>query len=186
MPVVPGDVEDAAPQLDLLRDLGFNVVRLLVIWKALEPGPQENPAQLSVAGRQYLEGLLPIMDALYSRGLFVFIDFHQDIAHEIYGGDGFPDWALANDFLHPLPAPADMKDKTWQANYAIWTTVRARSCRHTLASFWKNSLVNERLSENQQNIARHVRTHFVATVGAVAAWFQALNDGNGHPAILGY
>ena len=33
------------------------------------------------------------------------IDFHQDIAHEVYGGDGFPDWALAIDEFHVKPIP---------------------------------------------------------------------------------
>src|SRR6185295_11772761 len=97
-PYLPFPIEDfanAQPELDRLRELGFNFVRLLVMWKALEPTPQAQPEILSAEGQAYLGNVKKIIDALYDRGIFVLVNFHQDIAHEIYGGDGFPDWALA-------------------------------------------------------------------------------------------
>ena len=47
-----------------------------------------------------------IIDELYTRNLYVILDFHQDIANEVYGGDGFPDWALEIDKI--------MKDRSVQ------------------------------------------------------------------------
>ncbi len=186
-PFLPLRPKGAVPNADYdrLAELGFNVVRLLIIWKALEPAPQAQPATLSAEGIRYLEQLRGVVDALYARGLFVFLDFHQDIAHEIYGGDGFPDWALAVDPDHPLPQPADFKDKQWATNYATGIGDRSKSCRHTLASFWHNKLRNDRLSANEREIARNVRDHFAKTIGATARWFQNLNGGRGHPAIYG-
>ena len=93
------------PEIKRLAELGFNIVRLLVMWKAIEPRPNPNLDQLLPEGENYLNLVKEIIDMLYSYGLFVIIDFHQDIAHEVYGGDGFPDWALAIDEFHLKPIP---------------------------------------------------------------------------------
>ena len=87
-------------QFEYLKNLGFNIVRLLVMWKVIEPRPNPDLNQLLSEGERYLHLVKEVMDVLYEHGLFVIIDFHQDIAHEIYGGDGFPDWALAIDEFH--------------------------------------------------------------------------------------
>src|SRR5712691_8520144 len=70
------------PELDLLKQLGLNVVRLLVMWKAIEPRPNLLLEQLLPEGKQYLSLVKEVVDALYLRGLFTIIDFHQDLAHE--------------------------------------------------------------------------------------------------------
>ncbi len=102
------------PQLDLLPQSGFNVERLLLMWKALEPSPNPDPDHLLPEGERDLALMRKIVDALYARGLFVMLDFHQDLAHELYGGDGFPHWALAADPQHPLPArPLIRNDPRW-------------------------------------------------------------------------
>jgi hypothetical protein len=82
------EIELVNPQIDILRSLGLNTVRLLVMWKAIEPSPNSNLEELLPSGKQYLTFVKEIIDKLYSKGLFVIIDFHQDLAHEIYGGDG--------------------------------------------------------------------------------------------------
>src|SRR5215467_12022395 len=166
------------PQIKLLKDLGFNIVRFLVMWKAIEPTPNPNLDQLLPQGENYLNLVKEIIDVLYSYGLFVIIDFHQDIAHEVYGGDGFPDWALAIDFFHGKPTePARLKDRYWSTQYYINYLVR-----HTLESFWKNDLTNIQL--NLQNYP--VRTHLEKTIGQTVKFFKTLTGNSGHPAILGY
>ena len=96
-------------QIEYLKNLGSNIVRLLVMWKAIEPRPNPNLNQLLPEGERYLNLVKEIIDVLYEHGLFVIIDFHQDIAHEVYGGDGFPDWALAIDKIHPRPLNPTLK-----------------------------------------------------------------------------
>jgi aryl-phospho-beta-D-glucosidase BglC (GH1 family) len=209
LPVLPLDSRDlpgiervreelagVSPWLDLLRQLGFNVVRLLLMWKALEPRPNLNAETLLPEGVRYLALIKEVVDALYLRGLFVFLDFHQDIAHEVYGGDGFPNWALAIDRDHPRPPQAAFKDTMWgllyyaadpdPAHYYVFMKSTAKLVRKTLVSFWKNHLENTELSASDLNIARPVRTHLEQTIGATARYFQSLNGGQGHPAILGY
>ena len=62
-----------------------------------------------------------IIDKLHERRLFVILEFHQDIAHEIYGGDGFPDWALAIDEFHwkPMFLRTEIQKRTWYLSYYI-------------------------------------------------------------------
>jgi hypothetical protein len=170
------------PEIKRLAEIGFNIVRLLVMWKAIEPRPNPDLDQLLPEGENYLNLVKEIIDMLYSYGLFVIIDFHQDIAHEVYGGDGFPDWALAIDEFHLKPVPlsnplSNIKARDWAAGYYLNYLVR-----NTLESFWKNNLKN-----TEEGLESYpVRTHLEKTVGQTVKFFKALNGGNGHPAILGF
>src|SRR5215211_4330974 len=172
------EIKSVEPELDRLKDLGFNIVRLLISWKAIEPRPNTNVDELLPEGKQYLTCVKEIIDELYARNLYVFLDFHQDIAHERYGGDGFPDWALATDIEHELPEPSNLQDKKWMIKY-----VTNKSLKKTLTSFWRNDLTN---TEGENKLEHFpVRTHLEKTIGQTARFFRSLNDGAGHPAILG-
>ena len=171
------ELEEVKHEFVGLKRLGFNIVRLLVMWKAIEPIPNPNLDQLLPEGQHYLNLVKEIIDALYSYGFFVIIDFHQDIAHEIYGGDGFPDWALAIDETHRRPPQSDLKDKSWAGAYYL-----NRLVRHTLQSFWRNHLTNIEFGLK----AYPVRTHLEKTIGQTVKFFKELNGGQGHPAILGF
>jgi uncharacterized membrane protein HdeD (DUF308 family) len=172
------EIKSVEPELDRLKDLGFNIVRLLISWKAIEPRPNTNLDELLPEGKQYLTFIKEIIDELHARNLYVFLDFHQDIAHEVYGGDGFPDWALAIDNEHKLPEPSNLRDKKWMIKY-----VTNKSLKKTLTSFWRNDLTNI----DGENKLEHfpVRTHLEKTIGQTARFFRSLNNGAGHPAILG-
>jgi hypothetical protein len=170
------EIENVKKELDLMKHLGFNIVRLLISWKALEPRPNPDPNALLPEGRVYLSKVKEIVDELYARQIHVILDFHQDIAHEAYGGDGFPDWALAVDEKHPRRENANLKDKRWQIKY-----VTDKSVKQTLRSFWRNDLTNIEFGIN--NLP--VRTQLENTIGLTAQYFQELNNGNGHPAIIG-
>ena len=169
------EIETVKSGLDLLKNLGFNIIRLLVSWKAIEPRPNSNLEELLPEGRKYLEYMKIIIDELYARNLYVILDFHQDIANEVYGGDGFPDWAIAIDEEHEKPKAPTKPDKKWQFKYMI-----NKSLKETLKSFWENDLTN--LDEGLKNYP--VRTHLEKTIGQTVKFFKSLNGGLGHPAII--
>jgi hypothetical protein len=170
------EIESVKTELDLLKKLGFNIIRLLISWKAIEPKPNPDLNELMTEGREYLALVNQIIDELYRRDLFIILDFHQDIAHEVYGGDGFPDWALAIDEQHKRPKASNLKDRKWQTAYIINKLVR-----HTLVSFWQNDLTNQEIG--LKNFP--VRTHLEKTIGQTVKFFKSLNESHGHPAILG-
>lgn len=169
------EIESVKSGLDLLKNLGFNIIRLLISWKAIEPRPNSNLEELLPEGRKYLEYMKVIIDELYARNLYVILDFHQDIANEVYGGDGFPDWAIAIDEEHEKPKAPTKPDKKWQFKYMI-----NKSLKETLKSFWENDLTN--LDEGLKNYP--VRTHLEKTIGQTVKFFKSLNGGLGHPAII--
>ncbi|HEV2686572.1 MAG TPA: cellulase family glycosylhydrolase, partial [Actinomycetota bacterium] len=65
----------------------FNVVRLGLIWKGLEP-------KRGVFDDAYLDRMSDLIDLLRRYGIDVLLDFHQDMANEQFQGEGFPDWAI--------------------------------------------------------------------------------------------
>jgi hypothetical protein len=176
-PAVARELERLRPELCRLQDLGVSVVRLLVLWKGIEPDHQEGRTELSPRGRAYLEALRQVVDALHEQGILVILDFHQDVASELYGGDGFPDWAVAIDEAHPRPDPVPAASEMWGARYFdILPGSLSQGVRHTLRSFWRNRLTNTEAGL----VDDPVQTHLVRTIGLTAEFFA------GHPAVLGY
>jgi endoglycosylceramidase len=78
-------------QLDALPAVGANVLRLPVMWEAIEPAPgRYDEAQLAT--------LESVADAAWARGLYVIVDVHQDAFSRFAGegcGSGFPRWVVA-------------------------------------------------------------------------------------------
>jgi hypothetical protein len=71
--------------LDDLKNWGFNVVRLGVLWRGVEP----TRGNYNIT---YLQESLAFAEKLAARGIFVIIDSHQDVFAPTVCGDGFPDW----------------------------------------------------------------------------------------------
>ena len=102
-----------------MAQLGFDVVRLGVIWKGLEPGtdPINDPAickagapRSSAAGQfnakifdTYMDRLDATISLLARYGISSLIDMHQDVYNEAFGGEGAPNWAVCTDGITPKP-----------------------------------------------------------------------------------
>jgi len=69
-----------------LRDWGFNAVRYLVFWDAIEPTE-------GAYNETYLDATLERIGWLNELGVEVLVDLHQDLYSKQFGGDGFPLWA---------------------------------------------------------------------------------------------
>jgi endoglycosylceramidase len=77
-----------------LKTWGFNLVRYIVLWEAVEParGPGIQPQTYNTA---YIQATLERLQWLKELGIDVIIDFHQDIYAKRFTGNGFPDWTLS-------------------------------------------------------------------------------------------
>ena len=108
--------DDAA----FLHSIGFNAVRVGVIWKAVEPEP-------GVFDDGYLNQIAATVATLARHGIVSLLDFHQDMYNEEFQGEGAPDWAVQGGLL---PNPALGFPGNYLANPAL---------QHTLDQFFANA-----------------------------------------------
>lgn len=127
-----------------MRQWGFNCVRLLLIWAAIEPEP----------GR-YDEAYLRRIDQRIAwakaNGLVVLLDMHQDLWGEnVPGGDGAPGWATLDDGQPHLRA-----GQVWSDAY-----FSSRMIQTAFDNFWANRPgpdqvgIQDRFARMWQHVAR--------------------------------
>lgn len=84
----PFPLDEADEHYSRLRKWGFNCLRFLITWEAVEhagPGTYDE---------EYLDYLHAVVKKAGDYGLHVFIDPHQDVYSRFSGGDGAPGWTL--------------------------------------------------------------------------------------------
>lgn len=123
-----------------LAGYGFNTVRLGIIWKGLEPEPGE-------IDEAYLGQTAETVEVLAEQGIFVLLDFHQDMYNERFQGEGFPDWAVLGD-ARTLPAKPKVgfpgnylvMPALWRAYDHFWNNDRGpegRRLQDAFAAAWQ-------------------------------------------------
>lgn len=84
-----------------LKNWGFNVIRLGVMWPGLEP--IENNYNMT-----YVKILKQIVEMCEQYDIYVILDFHQDVLSEHFCGEGIPSWAIyTQNRTHKFPYPID-------------------------------------------------------------------------------
>lgn len=83
-----------------LRSWGFNIVRLGVMWPGVEP-------QEGQYNQTYLGEIEKIVTLLADEGIYTILDFHQDLWHRKFCGEGVPDYVYeackgSSDFPAPV------------------------------------------------------------------------------------
>lgn len=129
----PFPLEEADEHLARLARWGFNALRFIITWEAVEhAGPGEHD-------EAYLAYVEAVIEKCGPHGLYVFIDPHQDVWSRFTGGSGAPAWTLelcgldiANlepsmaAFTHYNSSPKDpraFKKMTWPQNYQRFATM---------------------------------------------------------------
>lgn len=87
---------------------GFNVVRFLVFWEMIEPQP-------GVYDEVYLANMEAKVKRYTDQGIYVLIDFHQDVYGPAVNGNGAPAWATDTDGKTVGTVP--LSDKYWWLSY---------------------------------------------------------------------
>lgn len=146
--------------LETLERWGWNLVRLVTVWEAIEPEPRRYDDA-------YIDTLLQLARACHERGLHTIIDLHQDLYSRHYGGDGAPHWALPGE-----PGGAIFAGSRWFLNYFL--------CRDLIRAeqrFWRNaSGIRERYLE----MLTHLAARFSEVPGVLG--YDVMNEPMGHPA----
>jgi len=74
----------------MVQDWGFNHVRFLIFWDALEPEPDR-------FDHAYLDRVQERLDWFADAGIQVILDMHQDVYAARFCCDGAPEWAIRDD-----------------------------------------------------------------------------------------
>jgi endoglycosylceramidase len=166
-----------------MRSVGFNVVRLNVMWAGVEP----------VRGRYnatYVAEMRKIIRMLDAEGVKTIVEFHQDCISEMFCGEGIPIWAAKDhEFLwsdrtrFPWPA-APAVELVANANftgvyegfkvptYAACAALTGRKCNEA----WAPSKTFQNLYTN----GRGMRDKFAAY------WRRLARALRGEPGVLGF
>jgi endoglycosylceramidase len=84
---------------------GFNFLRLSIYWDQFEPTTK------GTYDEAYLDAIGAAVDRAAAHGIYVVLDFHQDVYGKKYGGAGIPAWATNDEGL-PFA-----KQDVWLLNY---------------------------------------------------------------------
>jgi len=93
-----------AAYMDRAQSWGINAMRVPFTWAALEPVEgQDDQSWLAMYDQ--------LLDAAWSHGIYTIVDFHQDVYSEVFCGDGFPAWTVAD------AGPPEHDCPNWQLEY---------------------------------------------------------------------
>ena len=118
-----------AADADWLLAHGFNAVRLGTLFAGVMP-------QRGVIDAAYLQQIDRVLQLLAARGIWVLLDFHEDMYNERFQGEGFPAWAVYDDGVPLLlklgfpgnlfePATSIAYDNFWNNHAGLWDQYRA-------------------------------------------------------------
>ncbi len=140
----------------LSKDWGFNGVRFLIFWDAVEPQPGQYDDD-------YLDRVAQRVDWLTSAGILVILDMHQDVygkfssTGKALGFDGAPAWAAQTDGLpHRIITP-------WSLTYL------QAGVRRAFDNFW-----------DDEGPYSYLQEHYAAM------WAHVVKRFKNHPGVLGY
>jgi endoglycosylceramidase len=186
-----------------MASLGFNVVRLGIIWEGLEPGTlgPNNPAICSpgaphdphqfntAVASAYLAKVARTVKLLGEYHIYTLLDMHEDVYSSEFGGEGAPPWAVCSDG-HPIGTLPGRWSNTYNDPALI------ASVKH----FWTNDVVGDLEGEYIRSwdaVATYFSSNrwvvgfdpinepFTKTLQAgkteVASRLECLYTGSGHP-----
>ncbi|MFW9854670.1 MAG: cellulase family glycosylhydrolase [Candidatus Thorarchaeota archaeon] len=161
----PFPLNKAEEHFTRLKHWGFNCIRFLITWEAIEhSGPEQYD-------KDYLEYVEELLSMAGDYDFYIFIDPHQDVWARMSGGDGAPGWTFETaglDFtkfeetnaahLMQYRFPDRYKAMSWVSNYNLFATATMFSL------FFAGSSFTPRLRVQGDNIQRYLQQHFIQSI----------------------
>jgi len=176
----PFPLDQADQHLSRLHEWGFNFLRLLVTWEAIEHvGP-------GIYDEEYLDYIVEIVKKASQFGFNLFIDPHQDVWSRFSGGDGAPGWtleAVGFDLTHFAETGAAIVHATHGDPFPrmIWSSNAGKlACATMFSLFFGGNDFAPYTKVEGEPVQDYLQRHYLEAIRQVAL---RLKD---QPNVLGY
>lgn len=176
----PFPLDQADEHLSRLHEWGFNFLRLLVTWEAIEhAGP-------GIYDQDYLDYILAVVKKAAQYGFNLYIDPHQDVWSRFSGGDGAPGWtleAVGFDITHFVETGAAIVHATHGDPFPrmIWSSNAGKlACATMFSLFFGGNDFAPTTKVDGETAQDYLQRHYIEAIQQVA--FR-LKD---QPNVLGY
>lgn len=171
----PFPLDEAEEHFRRIKSWGFNTIRYLVTWEALE---HEGPGKYDEDFISYTIEILRILHSV--GGLYLFFDCHQDVWSRFCGGSGAPMWTLYAAGLEPkrisvtgaavLHSDSQFEEKARSEldcyPNMLWTSNYKRLALFTMFTlFFAGEAYFPELTINGKNIQRYLQEHHINALG---------------------
>lgn len=173
----PFPLPEADEHLGRLAHWGFNCLRLLTTWEAVEhAGP-------GLYDEAYLDYFAEVCRLAGEHGHYVFVDFHQDVWSRMTGGDGAPGWtfeAVGLDFhkfaeagaahvmqaVYDYDSPEERQGAYPQMSWGSNHRLPANGIMWSL--FWAGRILTPDFQVQGENVQEFLQGHYLGAMEQVA------------------
>ncbi|KAI5908362.1 Ergosteryl-beta-glucosidase [Candida parapsilosis] len=166
----PFPLEEARSHFERIKSWGYNTIRYLLTWEAVE---HEGPGKYDQKFADYTLEMLKIIGQV--GGLYVFLEFHQDVWSRFSGGSGAPMWTFYAAGLDPkkftladsaiIHNEPRFRDGTDTYHKMLWTSNYKRLAPLVMFTmFFAGKYYFPNLIMNGENIQDFLQNHFLGAV----------------------
>ena len=176
----PFPIEEADEHFTRLKTWGFNFLRFLITWEAIE---HEGPG---IYDNGYLDYLVEIVKKAGEYGFNLFIDPHEDVWSRFTGGDGAPGWTLEKvgfnlETLNSCGAAIIHNEVGDPFPKMIWPTNNHKLAAATMWTlFFAGNDFSPELIIDGLPVQEYLQSHYINSIKEVA---KRLKD---FPHVIGY
>ncbi|KUJ14812.1 glycoside hydrolase [Mollisia scopiformis] len=174
----PFPKEDAHLHFSRLKRWGYNTIRYVFTWEAIEPsGP-------GLYDEEWIQHTLEILRLARDYGFYIFMDPHQDVWSRFSGGSGAPMWTLYACGLNPqsfaateaalvhntYPEPEKFPKMIWSTNYT------RLACQTIFTFFFAGRDFAPKCIIDGKNIQDFLQDHFINALAHLAKRIHEAGD----------
>lgn len=174
----PFSLQDSHTHFARLRSWGFNTIRYIFTWEAIEhAGPRKYD-------EAFVQHTIETLRIAKEYGFYVFMDPHQDVWSRFTGGSGAPMWTIYACGLDPtkfVANEASLVQNTWAnpAKYPkmVWATNYSRLAVQTIFTlFFAGKEFAPKCVIDGVNIQDYLQQHFVDACAYLARKIHEAGD----------